>query len=234
MPQRPLIYDVGINNGDDTAYYLKKGFDVVGIDAHPGLCKFCEQRFQDEIAAGRLTLLHVGVGDKEETREFYQNPGEDPISTFFPDYWKQFDKEQIWEPVKVDIRKLSTLIREHGEPYFVKIDVEYFDHIALLDMYRENILPPYVSAEAQLIDVYCALVSMGYEQFKLVRGKTIPVEFANARLTTRDGQPFTHEFSRISSGPFGDDLPGEWLNKDAVLKQLLEHGLGWIDLHARR
>ena len=26
---RPLVYDVGMKNGDDAAYYLRKGFDVV-------------------------------------------------------------------------------------------------------------------------------------------------------------------------------------------------------------
>jgi hypothetical protein len=29
-----LVYDVGMFNGDDTAYYLKKGFRVVGIEAN--------------------------------------------------------------------------------------------------------------------------------------------------------------------------------------------------------
>lgn len=231
MSGRPLVYDVGLNNGDDSAYYLKKGFDVIGIDAHAGLCELCNQRFKEEIAAGRMKVLNVGVGATEETREFFQNPAEDPISTFFPGYW---EKERQWTAVPVAIRKLSAIIREHGEPYFVKIDVEYFDHVALLDLLKEGILPPYVSVEAQLIDVYCALVSMGYESFKLVRGKTIPTEFANRDLNALDGTIFRHEFSPVSSGPFGDDLPGDWLSKDQALQNLLEIGLGWIDLHAKR
>ena len=31
-----LIYDVGMNNGDDTAYYLHKGFRVVAVEAKTG------------------------------------------------------------------------------------------------------------------------------------------------------------------------------------------------------
>ena len=30
-----LIYDVGFHQGEDTAYYLKKGFRVVAFEAHP-------------------------------------------------------------------------------------------------------------------------------------------------------------------------------------------------------
>lgn len=34
---RDLIFDIGANNGDDTAFYLKKGFRVVAIEADPAL-----------------------------------------------------------------------------------------------------------------------------------------------------------------------------------------------------
>jgi len=32
-----LIIDVGVHQGEDTEYYLKKGFCVVGIEADPQL-----------------------------------------------------------------------------------------------------------------------------------------------------------------------------------------------------
>jgi hypothetical protein len=32
-----LIYDVGMNDGNDTAYYLSRGFRVVAIEANPVL-----------------------------------------------------------------------------------------------------------------------------------------------------------------------------------------------------
>ena len=231
VQERPLVYDVGMNNGDDAAYYLKKGYDVVGIDAHAGLCQQCTMRFAAEIAQGRMRVINVGVGAEEGTLEFYHNDLEDPISTFLPNYWT----DRSWrKPVPVAVRTLSSIIRECGEPYFVKIDVEFLDHVVLIELLRAGILPRYVSAEAQLIDVYCALVTMGYESFKLVEGKTIPQTFRDRELRAHDGTVFRHEFSAVSSGPFADDLPGEWLDKDQVLRQLLGIGLGWVDLHARR
>jgi len=30
-----LVYDVGMHTGQDTAYYLFKGYDVVAIEANP-------------------------------------------------------------------------------------------------------------------------------------------------------------------------------------------------------
>ena len=32
-----LIYDLGVNRGEDCAFYLAKGFRVVGIEANPSL-----------------------------------------------------------------------------------------------------------------------------------------------------------------------------------------------------
>ncbi len=47
-----LIYDVGMNNGDDTAYYLEQGFRVVGIEANPDLAGHCRKRFQRQSTEG--------------------------------------------------------------------------------------------------------------------------------------------------------------------------------------
>jgi len=34
---QPIIYDVGMNNGDDCEYYLTKGYRVVAVEANPAL-----------------------------------------------------------------------------------------------------------------------------------------------------------------------------------------------------
>ena len=36
-----LVYDVGVHRGDDTAYYLHKGFRVVGVEANPAMAATC-------------------------------------------------------------------------------------------------------------------------------------------------------------------------------------------------
>ena len=42
-----LILDLGMNNGDDTAYYLTRGFRVVALDANPALCEGARKRFHN-------------------------------------------------------------------------------------------------------------------------------------------------------------------------------------------
>src|SRR5690348_14857053 len=41
-----LIYDVGLCDGDDTAFYLAKGFRVVAVEANPALVAAAKQRFE--------------------------------------------------------------------------------------------------------------------------------------------------------------------------------------------
>jgi hypothetical protein len=40
-----LVLDVGMHNGDDTAYYLASGYDVVAVEANPTLCASARDRF---------------------------------------------------------------------------------------------------------------------------------------------------------------------------------------------
>jgi hypothetical protein len=43
-----LIFDVGLHKGEDTDFYLRKGFRVVAFEAHPDLILNCEVRFERE------------------------------------------------------------------------------------------------------------------------------------------------------------------------------------------
>ena len=53
--QNDLIYDIGMHKGEDTDFYLRKGFSVVAIEANPDLCKECTQKFRRARDSGRLT-----------------------------------------------------------------------------------------------------------------------------------------------------------------------------------
>jgi hypothetical protein len=60
-----VIYDFGMNNGDDVEYYLLKSARVVGVEANRSLCELVEQRFRKEIDNGRLVILNVALADSE-------------------------------------------------------------------------------------------------------------------------------------------------------------------------
>ena len=50
-----VIFDLGTNDGEDTAFYLKRGFNVVALEANPALCERERQRFRNESSQGRRT-----------------------------------------------------------------------------------------------------------------------------------------------------------------------------------
>ena len=60
-----LVFDVGMHRGEDTAYYLHKGFRVVGVEANPAMAGHLRSRFRLEIASGALQLLEIGVAEIE-------------------------------------------------------------------------------------------------------------------------------------------------------------------------
>ena len=47
-----LIYDVGMNDGDDTAYYLHEGYRVVAVEVDPTLIEQARERFAGPIREG--------------------------------------------------------------------------------------------------------------------------------------------------------------------------------------
>ncbi|HQT44071.1 MAG TPA: hypothetical protein PLD79_08715, partial [Halothiobacillus sp.] len=82
--QLPLVYDVGMNNGDDCAYYLAKGYRVVAIEANPILCDYVRMRFNAEIAAQRLVVLNTGIAGEPGQLPFYMHRSNSVLSTFQP------------------------------------------------------------------------------------------------------------------------------------------------------
>src|ERR1043166_830477 len=91
-----LIYDIGVHDGDDTAYYLHRGFRVIAVDADPIMVEACRKRFAEEIRIGRLMLLNVGIGPSRETLRFWLHKRNRPWSSFHrnPD-WPEEDCEVI-------------------------------------------------------------------------------------------------------------------------------------------
>ena len=71
-----LIFDLGFHNGEDTDFYLRKGFSVVGIEANPDLVANGSICFQEAIARGRLHLISGAVAPASagEMVTFYANP----------------------------------------------------------------------------------------------------------------------------------------------------------------
>lgn len=228
---RKIIYDFGANNGDDIPYYLKKADLVIAVEANPALCRQIEERFSAPIEEGRLRVENcvlVTQGNDPKVY-FYLHKRHHVLGQFpLPDENVRGDYDKVLLPSQ----PVLEILRKHGNPYYIKIDIEHYDEAILKELFRNGARPPYISAEAASIQIFALLAGMGeYSAFKLVDGATVGKTYKSHFIAV-DGGRERYSFPSHSAGPFGDDIPGEWMNADDLFHVLAAKGLGWKDIHA--
>ena len=166
---RELVFDIGLHNGDDAAYYLDLGYLVVGVEANPQLAAQCTLRFENEIRQGRLKVINAGVLKEPGEFTFYRNLRDDGWSSFLPEKGKNGGE---WEELKIPCVTTQQLIEEHGKPFFMKVDIEGAD-LQTLQSITPATAPAYVSLELNCVDpILERLIELGYSAFKFVNGET--------------------------------------------------------------
>jgi FkbM family methyltransferase len=225
-----IIYDFGMNNGDDIEYYLKKADKVVGVDANPVLCKICEDKFSDYIDDGKLVILNLALSDSSalEPVDFYIHKDNHVLSQLER---PREDTINLFERIQISKKRASEVIRDHGNPHYVKIDLEGVDSFVLTDIFDNNIAPEFISAEVHSVLPFALLVSRGYDSFNLVDGASVHVNYANARIRIHAGEA-EHSFKCHSAGPYGEDITSPWWTANSFLCVLAYARLGWKDIHA--
>ena len=233
MGTKTVIYDFGANAGGNIPYYLEKADLVVAVEANPVLCRAIEERFADEVAAGRLAIENVVVVAERGLTEtpFFVHRVEHVLSQLPRPSPRRADE---FTEVVLPARHVVDIVARYGPPHYVKIDLEHSDAVILRELLAHGITPDYISAEAHDVDVFCLLVAVGnYKAFKLVDGATVQDVFAAHEIATRGGRkPLA--FPRHSAGPFGNDIPGPWHGRRIFFQHLGQAGLGWKDIHASR
>jgi FkbM family methyltransferase len=206
-----IIYDLGAHNGNDIPYYLTKADKVIAVEANPDLAQKLRERFKDE---PRVVVEECAVVANDETIAYFYVHNDDVRSGLDP----QEDLNN-YKSIKVPAKNVVDLVKKHGNPYFIKIDIEFVDHLILEKLLKNNIKPPYISVEMHKIEVFSLLVSTGkYNKFKIVDGGSVHIEYP--------------QFPVHAAGPFGEDIKGEWLDSDQISKVISQVGTGWKDLHA--
>lgn len=258
---RSLVFDVGLHRGEDSAYYLARGFSVVGFEANPELIASCSRRFASEIERGQMTIVPGAIAEPGADRvTFYRN-----AKTVWGTTSKEWADRNAWRrrhstQVTVPAVDFGQCLSRYGVPHYIKIDVEGADRLVLDTLCRLPDPPEYLSMESEKVD-FDELVAdidvlhrAGYRRFKVVQQATIPGTSSNG-----------FRFEEHASGPFGEELGGRWLSRDETivrylaiyrsyrwlgdntligrrgrlvtrpLERLLGVGLpGWHDLHAAR
>ena len=65
-----LMFDVGMHKGEDSEFYLKKGFRVIAVEAVQSLCTAVSERLADSVAAGRLVIVNKAIAETPGARAF--------------------------------------------------------------------------------------------------------------------------------------------------------------------
>lgn len=175
IPLAELIFDVGLHNGEDTAYYLASGYEVVAIEANPAKCDAAAERFADELAAGRLQIVNAAIAEAPGVAEFWVSSRSE---------WSSLDRANASKLgataalVNVPTMTFGELLSRYRTPVFVKLDVEGADSLCVRELSGSEPPPAYVSFEwsisfewsddqtAANIDV---LAEAGYRGFKFLR-----------------------------------------------------------------
>lgn len=147
--------------------------------------------------------------------------------------------------VQVETTNILRLYEEFGVPHYAKVDLEGYDVFTAKQVYEHPVKPSFISFETSKRDyagIFSYLYVAGFKRFQLVNQANNP-----GRPTTvkdENGSERSYEFTRFSSGPFGEDLPkDQWVSFDDALSRYLKYkelkqidnrelGLGWLDIHA--
>ncbi len=221
--KRNLIFDVGMHEGEDTDFYLHKGFDVVAFEANPELIVKCKGRFNEAIAQGRLRIVEGAIAPASAgpTVTFYKNAYS---------IWGTID--QRWanrnemlgaasEKIVVPRVDMGDAFRDFGVPYYCKIDIEGADTLVLDELKAHAVRPHCLSIETEKVSFaslkadVLRLSALGYLKFKPVQQESVPGTVLGTK--TLQGADLRYVFQHHASGPFGEDIPQAWLDAAGVL-----------------
>jgi FkbM family methyltransferase len=252
MPEHGrTVFDVGMYDGADTAYYLELGFGVVAIEANPALVEQARERFAREIAAGRLTLEGVAVAAERGSAALalnQKNPGGSSLDA------GRLQAGEQGGALRVRTVPLADLFEAHGVPWFMKVDIEGADRHAVLALTRER-APAYVSFEMgdDAEELLGHLSAIGYRRFKVIHQLSFRelsrVDCLQDRIAGRlrrlVGRPEPAHVRRggrwfasgHSSGPIPEASDGPWSDAGSLLRRWRDahaqgRAYGWYDLHA--
>jgi FkbM family methyltransferase len=172
-----LVFDVGFNIGQDTAFYLSQGHRVVAVEADPKLAEAGRARFAREVEAGQLEIVNVGIAERQGFADFWICEGKPEFNSFF----KEIAARDGYSHHKITVptAPFGAILDEYGTPYFLKIDIEGHDMLCLAALASRE-LPAYLSVESECpidhqppsvedgLRVLWQLRDVGYKRFKLI------------------------------------------------------------------
>jgi FkbM family methyltransferase len=226
------IFDIGANKGQNLNYFLDKADIVFAFEANPFLVEKIKTDFKKFIDDRKLIVENIVLTNNRNIKDidFFIHKTKNILSTIYPDDISKYYKH------KVRCDKASLIIKKYLEEFniskieYIKIDIEGADKLVLEDLLKNNILAKNLSVECHHPMVLELLIASSYNSFKFVPGPDMTFK-NNIKIINKDFKEKIINFDKHSSGPYGEDIPGDYYDKKSILPYFLKHGLGWFDVH---
>jgi len=237
-----LIYDIGMHDGDDTEFYLRKGFRVVAVEADPETCRTTAERFTNFLATGQLTIVNRAIAPARGPLIFYRSR-----TSGWGTIVSEIDIDNAARGVAsdeiiVEGITLADLVSEHGDAFYMKIDIEGMDRRALESLATTSVRPKYLSMETSFSrnpsfeaarGDFELLGHLGYDRFKIIDQAQIEDQLPPRPPLTGAFVPI--RFTSGASGLFGEETPGPWQAIEGALaefRRLIRRK--WLDVRLYR
>lgn len=227
---KDLVYDVGMHKGEDTDYYIKKGFRVIAFEADPGLAEQGRGRFKGEIENGKLTIVQGAIIDssletaQDKMVKFYRNKDNSVWGTVAHDWAHRNENLGTSnEIIEVPAVSFPDCLKKYGIPHYLKIDIEGMDVVCLKALMQFEEKPDYLSIESEkvsfskLTEEIKLLIELGYNGFQTVQ--QVGISHQKEPNPSKEGVYAGYKFKEGSSGLFGTDLSNKWKDDKQILAQ---------------
>lgn len=245
------IFDFGMFDGSDTEYFLEEGFRVVAVEANPVLVARAQKLLARYLDSKQLEIVHAAI-NKDGSPMNLTICGDDLGSSSI-DHDRVIERTPLGQ-FNVPGITVQEIIRRHGVPHYLKIDLEGMDETCVRALTSAT-RPDFLSFEVEeniegLVD---HLGAIGYTRFKLINQTNFRelanqqnvrdrvawalmrrLGFAEPTFVRRGGRYFRLGHS---SGPLPWRTDGDW-SPSGKLVAAWNHARtaskirGWYDLHA--
>jgi FkbM family methyltransferase len=135
VPEGSLVFDIGAHLGDRTRAFRRLGARVVAVEPQPGPLGWLK-RFHDKDPG--VIIEPCAIGRESGRAELLLSPTHPSVATLDSGWTETvrtahggFDRVHWSDRLEVEVKSLDELIRRHGRPDFIKLDIEGHEADAL-------------------------------------------------------------------------------------------------------
>jgi FkbM family methyltransferase len=173
-----LAFDIGAHVGGRVACFRRLGARVVALEPQPALARSLRVLFALD---RNVTIEQAAIAREPGSVELMINVDNPTVSTASTDFIRAAKdasgwREQRWtRSIRVEATTLDALVRRHGMPAFIKVDVEGFEAEALAGLSQPSAA---LSFEFTTIQRDVALTAiahcerLGYARFNAALGES--------------------------------------------------------------